>query len=78
MQQIFINGAFIDAAAVAVREVVNPATLERLDAVPDCGAEDVARAVRAARAAQPEWQALPAAHKGALLHGHRRAGPRTG
>ena len=67
MQQIFINGAFIDGAVDAVREVVNPATLERLDTVPDCGAEDVDRAVGAARAAQPEWQALPAAHKGARL-----------
>jgi acyl-CoA reductase-like NAD-dependent aldehyde dehydrogenase len=68
MQQIFINGAFIDAAVDAVREVVNPATLERLDTVPDCGAVDVARAVGAARAAQPEWQALSPARKGALLH----------
>jgi len=67
MQQIFVNGAFIQAATVAAREIVNPATLERLGAVPDCGADDVARAVAAARAAQPEWQALPAAQKGALL-----------
>ncbi len=68
MQQIFVNGAFISAATGTVREVVNPATLERLDIVPDCSAEDVARAVGAARAAQPQWQALPAARKGALLH----------
>jgi acyl-CoA reductase-like NAD-dependent aldehyde dehydrogenase len=68
MQQIFVNGAFIHATAGAVREIANPATLERLGAVPGCGADDIARAVAAARAAQPAWQALPAPHKGALLH----------
>jgi acyl-CoA reductase-like NAD-dependent aldehyde dehydrogenase len=67
MQQIFVNGAFISAATGTVREILNPATLERLGAVPGCGADDVDRAVAAARAAQPAWQALPAAHKGALL-----------
>jgi acyl-CoA reductase-like NAD-dependent aldehyde dehydrogenase len=36
-------------------KIKNPATLEALDAVPDCGAEEVERAVAAATAAQPAW-----------------------
>jgi len=47
--------------------IKNPATLAALDTVPDCGAEDVERAVRAAAAAQPAWGEMPAAERVALL-----------
>ncbi len=67
MHRIFINGAWVDAGEARTREVANPATLERLGTVPECGAENVARAVAAARAALFEWRAVPAARRSALL-----------
>jgi acyl-CoA reductase-like NAD-dependent aldehyde dehydrogenase len=66
MRQIFIDGAWVDARAGTTREVINPATLEPLGIVPECGGEDVARAVAAARAALPAWQGLPAAQRATL------------
>jgi acyl-CoA reductase-like NAD-dependent aldehyde dehydrogenase len=68
VQPIYIDGAWADARAAAVREIKNPATLKTLDTVPDCGAEDVERAVGAAAAAQHAWGKMPAAERVALLH----------
>src|SRR5271166_4421475 len=50
-----------------MHEIRNPATLEPLGYVPDCGPDDVAGAVAAARAAQPVWGNLPAADRALLL-----------
>jgi len=47
---IYIDGAWADARAASAHEIKNPATLQVLDTVPDCGAEDVERAVGAATA----------------------------
>jgi len=57
-------GSYIDGAWTAAGEgetfaVKNPATGELLATVESAGAEEVDRAVKAARAALPEWQALP-------------------
>jgi aldehyde dehydrogenase (NAD+) len=52
-----IDGAFTPAGRESF-EVINPATRERLAAVSQASAEDVDWAVRAARAAQPEWETL--------------------
>ena len=49
--QAFIDGAPCDAADRAVFETTNPATGEVLGTLPQCGAADVDRAVRAARRA---------------------------
>jgi succinate-semialdehyde dehydrogenase/glutarate-semialdehyde dehydrogenase len=67
MHPIYIDGAWVDARALSAREIKNPATLEVLDTVPDCGAEDVERAVNAATAAEPAWRAVPPAERVALL-----------
>ncbi|MGA2343508.1 MAG: aldehyde dehydrogenase [Steroidobacteraceae bacterium] len=67
MQKIFIAGAWLDAAEGAARELRNPATRKPLGAVPDCGREDVARAVAAAHAALPAWTQLHPAARGELL-----------
>jgi succinate-semialdehyde dehydrogenase / glutarate-semialdehyde dehydrogenase len=72
MRPIYIDGAWVDARAASAREIKNPATLKALDTVPDCGAEDVERAVRAATAAQPAWGEMPPAERVALLHGMAR------
>src|SRR5271155_2367880 len=67
MQRILINGAWVEAWSAAGREIKNPATLQPLGSVPDCGAADVRRAVAAARAAQPDWSNISGAEKGKLL-----------
>jgi acyl-CoA reductase-like NAD-dependent aldehyde dehydrogenase len=52
---------------VSAREIKNPATLKTLDAVPECGAAEVERAVAAARAAQPGWARTPPLERAARL-----------
>jgi len=66
MHPIFINGDWVPAQGPP-REVKNPATLELLGTVPDCGSAEVERAVAAARAAQTEWCRVGAADRLALL-----------
>ena len=67
MHQIFIDGAWVQPLEGPSRAVTNPATLEPIDTVADCGSVDVARAVDAAQAAQPGWQHVRAADRAALL-----------
>jgi acyl-CoA reductase-like NAD-dependent aldehyde dehydrogenase len=67
MQQILIAGAWVEPEEGAAREISNPATARPLGTVRDCGSEDVARAVAAARAALPAWRGMGPAARGALL-----------
>ena len=67
MRTLLINGAWADAVSTACREIKNPATLAPIDSVPECGAEDVGRAVAAAAAAAPAWRKVPGAEKAHLL-----------
>jgi betaine-aldehyde dehydrogenase len=57
MLQNFIDGAPADAAAGETTAVLNPATGEEIDRAPASGAEDVGRAVAAARGAFDGWAA---------------------
>ena len=52
---------------MSAREIMNPATLKTLDAVPECGAAEVERAVAAASQAQPRWSRTPPLERAALL-----------
>jgi acyl-CoA reductase-like NAD-dependent aldehyde dehydrogenase len=67
MHKILINGTWIDALSESSREINNPATLQLLGTVPDCGTKDVARAVAAAKAAQRGWWKVPGVEKAKLL-----------
>ncbi|HEY2678613.1 MAG TPA: aldehyde dehydrogenase family protein [Steroidobacteraceae bacterium] len=67
MHKILINGEWVDALSKAAREIKNPATLESLGTVPDCGPADIARAVAAAKAAQHTWWKIPGVEKAKLL-----------
>jgi len=67
VHKILINGAWVDAASRVSLPITNPATLAPLGEVADCGAEDVARAVAAARAAQHAWWKMPGVEKAGLL-----------
>jgi betaine-aldehyde dehydrogenase len=68
LRPILINGKFVAAKSNAAIDIHNPATLERLDGIPSCGAADIDDAVKAARAAQPGWWRVPGVTKAELLH----------
>jgi len=68
---IFVGGRWEPARSKATREIRNPATGALIGVAADCGAEDVDRAVRAARQAQPAWGKLPGLEKAVAL---RRVG----
>lgn len=57
--QMIVNGQKVNASNGAVMEIVNPATGEVLDTVPDCTKEDIDKAIEAANAAQKKWAKLP-------------------
>ena len=63
----YIGGRWVDAASGATFENRNPANGELLGVYPRSTAEDVERAVRAAREAQPGWAAVPAPRRGEIL-----------
>jgi 1-pyrroline dehydrogenase len=64
----FVGGEWVDAASGETMEVVNPATGETIAEVPSCGAEDVDRAVEAAKKALPEWLDATPKERSELLH----------
>jgi len=53
--QNLVGGEWVDAAGGETMEVLNPATGETIAEVPRSSAEDVDRAVQAAKKALPEW-----------------------
>ncbi|MYS92911.1 MULTISPECIES: aldehyde dehydrogenase family protein [Streptomyces] len=64
---MYIGGAWRPAAGQDVIEVVNPADEQVIGTVPAGTAEDVDAAVRAARAALPDWATTPPAERAARL-----------
>ncbi len=67
MRKLWINGAFVDAASGRTMTVIDPATEEQVDVVPRGGAEDVERAVAAAKEAFPAWKRTSAWARADLL-----------
>jgi 1-pyrroline dehydrogenase len=66
--QVFIGGEFVDSASGETMEVIAPATGEVIASVPRCSAEDVDRAVAAAREAWPAWSEKTPKDRSELLH----------
>ena len=66
--QNFVNGEWTASTSDHFREIVSPVTGETIAEVPDASAEDVDRAVAAARAAQPSWAALSAWERAKVCH----------
>ena len=64
----FIGGDWAPSTGESAREIVSPVTGEKLADVPNAGAEDVSRAARAAREAQPRWAALSAWERADVCH----------
>lgn len=68
MEQLYIGGEYVGSASGQAIEVENPATEELIAEVPDAAAEDVDRAVAAARRAQRSWRRLDALARADAMH----------
>jgi len=70
MQRIqnYIEGAFVPPASNQYIDNFEPATGEVYSQVPDSAAEDVARAVEAAKRAFPAWSVTPLEERSRTLH----------
>lgn len=68
MEELYIGGDYVASASSRAIEVENPATEEAIAEVPDASAEDVDRAVEAARRAQRDWRKVDALKRAELLH----------
>ena len=63
----YIGGQWVESTVKEWIDVENPATEEIIASVPNGSADDADRALVAARAAQPAWEAIPPASRGQLL-----------
>jgi acyl-CoA reductase-like NAD-dependent aldehyde dehydrogenase len=66
--QNYIGGDWVDALSGETFESVNPATGDTIGIFPRSSAEDVDRAVEAAKAAHEEWRLVPAPKRGEILY----------
>ena len=66
--QNFIGGDWVEATGESAREIVSPVTGDKLADAPNASAEDIERATRAAREAQPKWAALSAWDRARVCH----------
>jgi succinate-semialdehyde dehydrogenase/glutarate-semialdehyde dehydrogenase len=64
----FVGGDWVESTADTAREIVSPVTGEALAEAPDASAEDIDRAVAAARLAQPRWAAVSAWERAKVCH----------
>src|SRR5213080_4525533 len=65
--QNLVGGEWVDAAGGETMEVLNPATGETIAEVPNSSAEDVDRAVQAAKKALTEWLETTPGERAELL-----------
>jgi succinate-semialdehyde dehydrogenase/glutarate-semialdehyde dehydrogenase len=66
-EQAYVDGVWTGADGGATREVLNPASGERLGTVPDMGVGETRRAIEAAKRAFPGWAARTAKERAAVL-----------
>jgi len=66
--QNYIGGDWVDSATGETFESVSPATGDPIGVFPRSSAEDVDRAVDAAKAAFEEWRLVPAPKRGEILY----------
>src|SRR5918992_4041541 len=64
----FIGGEWVESTGESAREIVSPVTGEKLADAPNASDEDIERATRAAREAQPRWAALSAWERAEVCH----------
>jgi acyl-CoA reductase-like NAD-dependent aldehyde dehydrogenase len=68
VEKLYIGGEYVDSSGGGTIKVENPATEEVFAEVPDASAEDIDRAVAAARLAQKAWRRTDALERAELLH----------
>jgi aldehyde dehydrogenase (NAD+) len=66
--KLFINGDWVSPAGKGSIEVLNAGTEEVMGRIPEGSAEDIDRAVKAAKAAFPAWSALSPAERAEYLN----------
>jgi 1-pyrroline dehydrogenase len=66
--KVLIGGEFVESATGETMDVIAPATGQVIASVPSCSAEDVDRAVAAAKAAWSEWSERTPKARSELLH----------
>jgi acyl-CoA reductase-like NAD-dependent aldehyde dehydrogenase len=66
-EKLYIGGEWVAPAGAGRIEVVNPTTEEPLGSVPEGSAQDVERAVQAAREAFPSWSETPVQQRAQAL-----------
>jgi acyl-CoA reductase-like NAD-dependent aldehyde dehydrogenase len=64
----FVGGEWVASTGDSVRQIASPVTGETLAEAPNASADDVDRAVAAAREAQPSWAALSAWDRARICH----------
>jgi succinate-semialdehyde dehydrogenase/glutarate-semialdehyde dehydrogenase len=67
VERAYVGGQWITAARGETIAVVNPATGERIGAVPSLGAQEARTAIEAAAAAFPAWRRRTANQRGQIL-----------
>lgn len=65
--EAYVGGRWVKAEGDKRFDVTNPASGAVIASVADCGAEETRAAIDAAGKAQPDWAALPAGQRAALL-----------
>jgi len=66
-EKLYVNGEWVEPAGKGVLDVINSTTEEVMGRVPEGTAEDINRAVAAARAAFDSWSATSAAERAGFL-----------
>jgi len=66
-EKLYVNGEWVEPAGKGMLDVINSTTEEVMGRVPEGAAEDINRAVAAARAAFDSWSATPAAERAGFL-----------
>jgi succinate-semialdehyde dehydrogenase/glutarate-semialdehyde dehydrogenase len=64
----FVGGQWVESTGESAREIISPVTGEKLADAPNASDEDIERATRAAREAQPGWAALSAWDRARVCH----------
>ena len=65
--KIYIDGAWAPSSGTGTLEVINSSTEEVMGTIPEGTADDVAKAVAAAKAAFPAWSTLPREERGKYI-----------
>lgn len=68
MKLMYINGRFVASESGETMNILNPATEEVIEQVPNGNEADAHKAVAAAKAAFAEWRWLPGLERAAMLH----------